>query len=821
MTKILKSRIVLALIMTLFTSLMASSLVEASPTKLESLYIGNGSYVSVRHVDILTEESGTYFTYTLIFNNYSSKTLSLLDYWVKLKTNSGQVLKTQLVTKDKTKNNVPAKGAVELTYYSKVTQGAKLSDFQIQMIRWDFDAPNYERFIGSIKIPGTYTNSATPFEPKYVVINNSKLKSAIKGVTYTKDERFYHLSLSFLLENVGNRSISLDSLKFMILSNNNAMYSVDDESLKDIKIQSKERQIVTIKSSIPVNAYNNNLRLVITQLEETDKINVPLASFKMPSAKPEVAAVAETVEYEASHKVSINSTELTTLLSSAIIIPEGNSGKLYLTFDINNNSNKEFNLTNTEYQLVHSKNVQVLKLEESNLTTLPAKGNTVLNLSTELDKLDSIKDLSMQFKYKDETSTKVVGTYKIPTVERLSSASNIIEYNALHLQIGNVQRLPWQSQDSLAVELQLTNLSSKAVKQPNLVMDLYSDNVKLTDESLSFLAVEPNVQLQSNQNGAIYAYTQVPYNTKLGQIRAVIYEKVGDQKKLVGQLSSLIRNQYGASNSSKLNFQLAGLKSTAEVGQIMLEEGKGQDRIYVEVKVDSAELRELAPPQFIMYVQTESNEVFPLVVSKTKALLGAKDSMLMHAWGTVPKGVADKELKLLIGYGVKDNKIISGEESADGVVNVRMLKASTKPLLVKNELKELLFAGHTMNIYDLQTYLNTDGSSVNGINLDLKYDLEKSIDYRHLPDDLSLVFEFQNLDKLNRVFTKEIFLTDKEDADYIVEGLAVKKSILFMDTNLTSKLEKYTDFNLKIYLKAGNQKFLMASRDMKWFVNNP
>ncbi|GJM82965.1 hypothetical protein HMSSN139_54610 [Paenibacillus sp. HMSSN-139] len=81
-----------------------NSLDKLSPVRLSSK-----SYVKLTDVNILTQDEGNILTYTLNFYNGDQKDIQLIDYWSKVKTKSGSILSSQLVTKDKNKEkNCPS-----------------------------------------------------------------------------------------------------------------------------------------------------------------------------------------------------------------------------------------------------------------------------------------------------------------------------------------------------------------------------------------------------------------------------------------------------------------------------------------------------------------------------------------------------------------------------------------------------------------------------------------------------------------------------------------------------------------------------------------
>lgn len=72
------------------TNTKVKSTTQASVKTLNNLAgvnIGAKSTVKLTNVNILSQDDGSVLTYTLTFHNNGSTTLSLLDYWSKVKQN--------------------------------------------------------------------------------------------------------------------------------------------------------------------------------------------------------------------------------------------------------------------------------------------------------------------------------------------------------------------------------------------------------------------------------------------------------------------------------------------------------------------------------------------------------------------------------------------------------------------------------------------------------------------------------------------------------------------------------------------------------------
>ena len=128
---------------------------------LPAVKISAKSSVSLTDINIMTQDNESILTYTLTIRNGDSKTLNLVDYWSKVKTNGGTTYSTTLMSKDKDKKKVAAGASTTLTYVATVAKNTKPQDLIFQVVKWDFSQPGYEALKGQFKIPAGYV-TATP-----------------------------------------------------------------------------------------------------------------------------------------------------------------------------------------------------------------------------------------------------------------------------------------------------------------------------------------------------------------------------------------------------------------------------------------------------------------------------------------------------------------------------------------------------------------------------------------------------------------------------------------------------------------------------------
>ncbi|HIW33060.1 MAG TPA: hypothetical protein IAA29_09770, partial [Candidatus Paenibacillus intestinavium] len=144
-TKVMK----FLLVITLILSLNISQVMHVSTASQSKVSLMSNVSAELFDVEYLTQENGKLVTFTLEIQNNSSKSLPLIDYWAKIKTSKKSYI-TKLIETDKTKELVPVNATQYLTFYAQVEKDVSISDLYIDIIKWDFNASNYETKLGTL-----------------------------------------------------------------------------------------------------------------------------------------------------------------------------------------------------------------------------------------------------------------------------------------------------------------------------------------------------------------------------------------------------------------------------------------------------------------------------------------------------------------------------------------------------------------------------------------------------------------------------------------------------------------------------------------------
>ncbi|WP_010272243.1 hypothetical protein [Paenibacillus senegalensis] len=266
-----------------------------------SVSIGGNSTIEVSRVVLSPVEDGNVATFTLTVHNKGATELQFIDYWVRLHGPGGTQFPVGLIPEDKLKNRIPAYSSVDFRFSARVGKDTKLTDLSFNLIRWDFTVPNFERQLGSVKVPDNY-NLYTPVGKKRMAIfNNEPVKTGIKRIAVSKNDTDYMPTIYFEMENSGTRAAKLPEMQFSLRTSEGLEYPLTASGLeKDMLLNPRVVKEVPLTGTLPVSVGETGWQLVVTHTSEVGDgltVRIPVASFQLPQATTEDVSLGQDYEF--------------------------------------------------------------------------------------------------------------------------------------------------------------------------------------------------------------------------------------------------------------------------------------------------------------------------------------------------------------------------------------------------------------------------------------------------------------------------------------------------------------------------------------------
>lgn len=259
--------------------------------------ISNGAYFELHNVQELEQTTDKIVSFTVRFNNQANKnTLDFMDYWVRLKTKSGNSFTVTLISDSKDKDTIPAGSYQDYQFYAKVSKSTALSDLQFQFIQWDFSQSSFERALGTVSMTQQYKASVPENRSYAVISDNLNFATHIERTLVGKNDKNYLPSITFVMQNKGNQALKGLNLQFHIRTANGLFYPLKSSISDTTEFNPLEEKKLLLTGTIPVGAGEEGWDLVLTQAVTKDSgtVQVPLASYDLPASQgTEVSIGAE------------------------------------------------------------------------------------------------------------------------------------------------------------------------------------------------------------------------------------------------------------------------------------------------------------------------------------------------------------------------------------------------------------------------------------------------------------------------------------------------------------------------------------------------
>jgi hypothetical protein len=768
------------------------------------------------------QDKGKVLAFTLNIVNNESKSIDLDDYTIRLKTKNGKSFKINVIESDKEITEVTAKTSRYITYYAVVDNSMQLSDLQFDIVKWDFDAPNYERRLGTIKPSNSETAQAAPFTAKTMVVNNSNIRFAIKQAFITKDQTNAYLTVSFLLENKGLKSTDLTNLSFFIQTPSNSVYKVSAPELNQQSIQPNERKITTLTVKLPVAVASKKLSLVVATTDNTSNVSLPIGSFLLPTlvAAP-VTAVGKT------RSVYLSGQQVVSSLDKASLEDNGSETTVSMDYNLLNLGTDSINLPDLEVYLKTKQNVNYplsftkdeTKLLPGIKMTLALTGSIPSNVKVE-DSEIIIRTVST-----DKDLGYIIGTYKTTSIIQQGSLGSAFTLDDYKISLNAIQRSPLEESDMLVADISITNNASVSKKIPSLSGYFLVNGVKVENEATA-IGLDDSITIAPGQSYNMLVYTQIPYTTTVNNIAFVAVEPNKDKaSKVLYQFSSQTLSAIPSISKNKVyEINSIGKKSTVQLVRNAIFQGISNNQFYAEFVVQNKESRVAAVSNLGGYLIDKNGQVVPITYAMVKNKIQPNGKVLLSAYATLPNGFDEEHYKLYIGQGVSKPATGAGESTAQNAIAkiVSYNFEGEKPAELNTSFKNINVAGYDLSLNNLRVSLNSSGGyNVDGLNMTFDYTLAKSVEYEYVAGDHKLVVEFINNDDRKLTFTKTYAFTAAEGSqnDILKVGTNLSMTTAFEENAIQAKIADYNKYTINVYDEFQGNQLLIASKEFSWFAN--
>ncbi|WP_018754735.1 hypothetical protein [Paenibacillus terrigena] len=792
-----------------------------SLANLKSVSLSAKSSVRLTDINLLTQDDGNVLSYTLTYKNGDNKELSLIDFWTRVKTKAGTSFSSNLMTKDKDKKKIAPQSEVSITYYSKVGNISKISDFNIEMVKWDFSAANYEKKLGVFNVPAAYNTETPSGKAKAMKINDVSVNAIIDQSFMYKSDNYYYVNVSLRLKNMGIKVLEDTKYKFVVKTPDGGNYPLQaDTTGTDFKIQPKDSKTLNLIALIPASAKTDKLQLQILQDDSTEKgVNsaIAVATFQLPSQSKNTNQGNEVEK-----KIKIGNSTVVSKISDVWLNQSNSESQATISLNIKNSSAQTVTIPKYNF-VVHTGEGYTLPLTTKALDNVILKPQEEVNirLNVSLPSYMQFKNLKLFMNQPTDPAQKdaisyPVAIFSVPEVEanQTSVGSSYYIQNAkgnFSLKLSSIQRLPWSDGDMITAKIKIKNDSLiKSIEIPKIEGLFKIDGIQNADsskmvQSNSSLLVGPGKELD------LYLSTKVPYDLSFNQLQILLSEKLGENSNDLIQLSNTgsISKIPTIENGKIYTVDTAGKKSEIIERRTVIYPGTGSNIIYTELEMKNIEDRQADLSHIVGFYATDNNQYYKASVSQVDHSTSPDGRNIVMLWTKLPRSVDSSKLKLIIGEGVSDDKMTPPKGDATGYVNAVKFELSQTKIESKINLMDLDLFPYKLSIKNLAGSL----SGTSSVRVDFDYDLSRNQDYEMGEYGHKVVMELQDT-STGKLISKELTLESGE----LKVGTNLSGSASF-DNEAFANL-KSGSFKINIYDQFQGEKVLIASQGYYYSTQN-
>lgn len=271
--------------------------------------VSENSAFELKNLSMLPEQGSKTVIFTLTVHNNGTSDLQFIDYWVRLRTASGNQITVKVLPQDKDKNRVTPKSSQDIGFYATVNETTELKDLIFDIIQWDFSQANFERKLGEVKVPADYSIVTAAGASQTIQMNGNSVKTQIEKVYVGKNEKNYTPTIVLNMANTGGRSATVPTYQYLVRTPEGYMYPLNPKGTKELTILPQTDKDIELTGSVPVSLSKEGWQLVIVQNAADLKLSLPVAYFALPAVS-EPDNVGTGVAYNFTNKDGTYTAEL-------------------------------------------------------------------------------------------------------------------------------------------------------------------------------------------------------------------------------------------------------------------------------------------------------------------------------------------------------------------------------------------------------------------------------------------------------------------------------------------------------------------------------
>ncbi|WP_128896777.1 hypothetical protein [Longirhabdus pacifica] len=787
------------------SSIASDTTSENSTHIIGSINLSNNLSVTVQDLYLIPYRDRQLVTYTMAFHNNSNKDLSALDYWSKLSSASGASYSVKLIEEHAGIETFSAKSTEYQTFYAEVGNQETLQQLQFTLQQWNSEVIDYVS-VGTISVPSMYTFVTDLKNAKQLRVNHAYIDVNVNSTNQLANYNSNYINIEMQLQNSSDQSIDIPNYQYYFQTKDGLIYKLsntdttttDETTTVTSIIQPREVRQMSLTANIPNAVDITNGMVFMTTPQENIELGIPVASFNMQfNQAPTALFYSEEI-----NELAVQDELMVAASLSQIILDDS---QLKVNLNITNEHTEQVALPTYTYTLVTT-NGQVITLTlDSIVDSIDAESDATIQLNAKIPATVSYDTLSAVNINVSGNEGKATTIANFPIMLKTDDMDKEVLYQnqsgVYNITMKNAQRLPYQEQDIIAIEINVKNDSENALPLfDGLKATFLLNGHRVEDQAVKTINQDQIINLQPGQSTTYIAYGSFPYTYEFNEVNVILQEMEGERAVQTIADYKLNTTQFTiptVSENRTYKMNKIGDQMNISIKKTTTYEGNGTNIVYSEIELENLEKRINDLTSLAAYYQTNDGIPYPATITDfSEAKVMPNGKVRIAAWSKVPDNYTAEDFDLLIG----ESLVGEGENAAAAMIHVRLFNLPEENMAVANTFKQLDFTPYTLKMDDI-----VGNSLENSFLFKFKYDLLLDNKYELNTDGHSLHIEILDGDDK---YSTSLALAS--------ENLKVGEG----HSNETSFPEKFFDsngvFNLNVYDEFEGHKKLLATKRLSW-----
>ncbi|WP_235440507.1 hypothetical protein [Paenibacillus sp. DMB20] len=617
---------------------------------------------------------------------------------------------------------------------------------------WNPKVKGYLQRVGTYRLPSHSPAAAAGTKTK-LTLGGTPLTVQAESVEMVKVNGKVIAKVGLSITNHGGRAWTDNGYDPYMVTDSGTSFPLRPETGKTgASVQPKEKKRVYYIAEIPSYLKAAEFRFLWTENDDTLKLALPAASFKLPAARDP----KWDIEPGKTKTLMLKGNRVEARISQASLRASGDQAIWNIEMAFKNNGNKLVEIPGYEFAIKASEgsfypyipaDKTTFSLRPGEEKAIPMEISVPLHLKQDLLKLQMLEPSGTGLPAKqpagdsDEPGSSPTADAQDPVILPLAyfgipyqterKASIGVEYPAQTAKgfaytLESIQRLPWQDTDLIVAKLRLRNThESNSQPLPELKANVRADEKTLLSGS-EVIADEQDSLIAPGASTEVYVMARVPYTKNVNSLRFELYTQ---KEKETAKASFLTLTTSGTTQSIDVlekgkpySVTVAGKRAEAQERRTIVYEGADSDVVYTELTLTSSEQRRVQAARLKGYFQSAEGKIYEADTIQPDTALQPGAKQLVVFWARVPKGESS-DMGLALGTAMSGSKLAEPGKDMTGILGVKKIMLNPVRPAINRELKNLDWYPYSVSVTKATGRLQ-EGSST--ISMSVTFDVKRS-----------------------------------------------------------------------------------------------